>query len=86
MVYRFDTAWSRPLGALAELSSQYPDLLFTLDYEEETGWGGETEILRGEITAESSYESKCWECDATDSIEWNDEKEVNICSDCGNES
>lgn len=85
LVYRFNTAWSRPMGALLELSKQYP-VLFTLVYEEETGWGGETEILRGEVTAESEYESKCYECDATDSIEWNDEQEVNICSDCGNES
>jgi hypothetical protein len=84
--YKFNTAWSRPMPALITLSEQYPDLLFTLAYQEETGWGGELELLRGEVISESEYENMCWECDETDCVEWNDDKEVNICSACGSES
>ena len=49
--YNFNTAWSPPFPAIAKLSSQYPSLLFTMSYEEETGWGGECEFLRGEMIA-----------------------------------
>jgi hypothetical protein len=75
--YNFETAWSRPLGAISKLSAQYPTLLFTLSYEEETGWGGEMELLRGEVISESEYENMCRDCDATDTVEF--------CEDCGNE-
>ena len=84
--YNFNTAWSRPMPALIKLSEQYPDLLFTLTYEEETGWGGELELLRGEVISESSYEDKCRECDETDCLEFNEEKEVMVCLKCGYES
>jgi len=67
--YNFNTAWSRPLPALQKLSAQYPTLLFTLSYEEETGWGGEMEFLRGEIIIDNQYETKCRECDEVDSEE-----------------
>ena len=75
--YNFNTAWSRPLPALEKLSAQYPTLLFTLSYEEETGWGGEMEFLRGVIISDNGYDSKCNECDNTDCLEW--------CEDCSNE-
>ena len=75
--YNFETAWSRPLGAISKLSAQYPTLLFTLSYEEETGWGGEMEFLRGEVISESEYENMCRDCDSTDTVEF--------CEDCGNE-
>ena len=84
--YNFETAWSRPMEALIKLSKEYPELLFTLSYEEETGWGGECEILRGEIISESIYENMCRECDGTDCIEYDDEKEVDVCQKCGHES
>ncbi len=61
--YNFQTAWSRPMGALIKLSEQYPDLLFTLSYEEETGWGGECELLRGTVISESEYDNMCRNCD-----------------------
>jgi hypothetical protein len=76
--YNFETAWSRPMPALQKLSAQYPDLLFTLSYEEETGWGGELEILRGEVISESSYDNMCRNCDGT----YLDE-EIVACDDCG---
>jgi hypothetical protein len=75
LVYNFETAWGTPNEALIELSSQFPSLLLTNEYQEETGWGGETEFLKGEITAESEYGWKCWECDHT-------EEETPYCEDC----
>lgn len=86
VIYKYETAWSPAITILTKLSNLVPNSLLTLEFEEETGWGGEYEILRGEVTAESEYENKCYECDAINSIEWNDDQEVNICSDCGNES
>jgi hypothetical protein len=75
--YNFNTAWSRPMSALIKLSLQYPNLLMTLSYEEETGWGGELELLNGVVISESEYENQCRDCDAIDCLEF--------CEDCGNE-
>jgi hypothetical protein len=66
------------MGALTKLSEQYPDLLFTLSYEEETGWGGELELLRGKVISESMYDNMCKNCDGT----YLDEQIVG-CDDCG---
>lgn len=76
--YNFQTAWSRPMPALINLSSQYPDLLFTLSYEEETGWGGELELLRGTVISESEYDNMCRNCDGTYL-----DSEIVACDDCG---
>jgi hypothetical protein len=76
--YNFETAWSRPMGALTKLSEQYPDLLFTLVYEEESGWGGECEILRGKVISESEYDNMCRNCDGTYL-----DIEITGCDDCG---
>jgi hypothetical protein len=80
--YHFNTAWGIPEAGLVNLSSQYPDLLFTLSYEEETGWGGELEILRGVIISHSEYDNMCKDCDATNTLEWCEECENEICSTC----
>jgi len=81
--YNFNTAWSRPMPALIKLSSQYPDLLFTLSYEEETGWGGELELLRGVVISESEYDNMCRDCDATDQMEYCEEADCGeICGNC----
>ena len=80
--YNFETAWSRPLGAIEKLSAQYPTLLFTLSYEEETGWGGEMEFLRGEIISQSEYDNKCRDCDAEDQMEYCDNECGEICNAC----
>ena len=58
--YNFNTPWGIADEALTKLSSQYPTLLFTLSYEEETGWGGEHEYLRGERLDGSEYNWKCY--------------------------
>lgn len=84
--YNFNTAWSRPLPAIKKLSAQYPNLLMTLSYEEETGWGGEMEFLRGEVISESEYDNKCRECDEIDCLDYDDEKGVEVCQKCGYES
>ena len=75
--YNFETAWARPMQALIKLSEQYPSLLMTLSYQEETGWGGELELLRGIVISESEYDSKCNDCDSEDTLEY--------CEDCGNQ-
>lgn len=80
--YNFNTAWSPPFPAMAELSKQYPSLLFTLSYEEETGWGGEAEFLRGEMISDAPYESKCRDCDATDTMVYCENDCGEICEDC----
>jgi hypothetical protein len=82
LVYQFDTAWSVPVPVIQKLSEQYPTLLLTLSYEEEQGWGGEMEFLRGSITAESEYDEKCHECDAINQMEYCDDCEVNVCLVC----
>lgn len=80
--YNFETAWSRPLPALEKLSAQYPNLLFTLSYEEETGWGGEMEFLRGTVISNSEYDTKCRNCDATDTLEYCENECGEVCSSC----
>ena len=73
--YNMHTAWSPPMPAIEKLSKQYPSLLFTLSYEEEQGWGGECEFLRGEMISQSEYGWKCRECD-------NEEEEQPYCEEC----
>ena len=80
--YNFNTAWGLADQALINLSSQYPDLLFTLSFEEETGWGGEWEILRGKPISQSEYENKCNECDSFDTMEYCEDCENDVCSFC----
>jgi hypothetical protein len=80
--YNFHTAWSPPYPAMEKLSAQYPKLLFTLSYEEETGWGGEAEFLRGKMISESTYENKCRDCDEIDTLDYCDNDCGEICSSC----
>ena len=48
--YSFSTAWSPPIEAITELSIQHPSVSFTLESEEEQGWGVELEFVNGEQT------------------------------------
>jgi hypothetical protein len=80
--YNFHTAWSPPMPAMEKLSAQYPKLLFTLSYEEETGWGGECEFLRGKMISESSYENKCRDCDSENTLEYCENDCGEICMKC----
>ena len=83
LVYKFQTAWSPAVPVLIKLSEQYPELLLTFDYEEETGWGGEIEFLRGKIISESEYDEKCRECEAVNSLDYCEECDCSVCSACG---
>jgi len=84
LVYRFNTAWSPAFPAIEKLSKQYPDLLFTLNYEEETGWGGECEFLRGKEISSSEYGWQCRECDHTeDDTPYCETCEFDMCPECG---
>lgn len=81
--YNFQTAWSPVFPAISKLSAQYPDLLFSYSYEEETGWGGECEFLRGKMISKSEYENQCRDCDATDQMEYCEESDCGeICGNC----
>ena len=80
--YRLNTAWSPPVPAIIKLSEQYPDLDFNLYYQEETGWGGETQFKNGFITNDENYESKCMDCDSLDTLEYCDNDCGQICSEC----
>jgi hypothetical protein len=82
--YNFHTPWGVADQALIKLSEQYPDLLFTLSFEEETGWGGEAEFLGGENISLSEYETMCKNCDETDCVEYCDECQIDVCSACHN--
>ena len=82
--YSFNTAWAPPIPAINKLSKQYPSLKINLDYEEETGWGGEIEFTDGEEVILSEYGWKCRECDAQlDETPWCDDCEYDMCPECG---
>ena len=80
--YRFNTAWSPPAEAIAKLSQQYPELVFTLSFEEETGWGGEIVFKNGEGTETESYDNKCRDCESINTLEYCENDCGEICSDC----
>ena len=83
--YNFNTPWGIPDEALKTLSSQYPTLLFTLSYEEETGWGGEHEYLRGKALLGSEYNWKCRNCDYEELGEppYCEDCDYDMCPSCG---
>lgn len=84
LVYGFQTAWGVPVPALEKLSEQYPSVLFTLSYEEETGWGGEMEIANGKIYSHSEYDWQCRECGHTeDETPYCETCEFDMCPKCG---
>ena len=84
LVYRFNTAWSPAVPAIEKLSEQYPDLLFTHSFEEEQGWGGELEILNGNLLSESQYDWKCRECDyEADESPYCETCCYDMCPNCG---
>jgi hypothetical protein len=82
LVYKFNTAWSAPLPAMEKLSALVPNCVVTLSFEEESGWGGEYEFVKGEITAEFNYENQCRDCDETDCMEYCDNDCGEICNKC----
>lgn len=85
LVYNFETAWGMPTPVLIELSKQFPSVLITNEYMEETGWGGEMEIANGNILSESDYNWKCWECGykELDEPPYCESCEFDMCPSCG---
>jgi hypothetical protein len=80
--YKFNTAWSPPFQAIEKLSAQYPDVEFSLSYEEETGWGGEMLFVNGQPTEIESYDNKCKDCDSLNTLDYCDNDCGQICSEC----
>jgi hypothetical protein len=80
--YRFNTAWSPPIEAIVALSKQYPNLEFTLSFEEETGWGGEVVVVNGEPMETESYDNKCRDCDSLNTLQYCDNDCGEICDSC----
>ena len=83
--YSFETPWGVADKALITLSSQYPTLLFKLSYQEETGWGGQMKLLRGECIESSEYNWKCPECDyeEIDEPPYCEDCDFDMCPSCG---
>ena len=82
LVYVYQTAWSPAVSVLVTLSNMIPNCLLTLNFEEETGWGGEYEILRGNVTELMEWENRCRDCDELNTLEYCDNDCGEICSAC----
>jgi hypothetical protein len=82
LVYKYNTAWSPAVTILTKLSNLVPNSLLTLEFEEETGWGGEYEIVRGEVKENLEYTNMCYACQSYDTIEYCEEGCGEFCSEC----
>jgi hypothetical protein len=82
VVYKYETAWSPAVTILTKLSNLVPNSLLTLEYEEEQGWGGELEILRGNVTTNLEYETRCYACDSYDCVDYCENDCGQFCSEC----
>jgi hypothetical protein len=82
VVYKYNTAWSPAVTILTKLSNLVPNCLLTLEFEEETGWGGEYEIVRGEVKELIEYENRCNECDSYDTLSYCENDCGEFCSSC----
>lgn len=80
--YSESSAYTPAQPAILSLSLQYPDLFFSLFYEEETGWGGQLDIMGGSLIRGLDYQSKCDECDSLNSLEWCENECGQFCSSC----
>ena len=82
LVYKYETAWSPAVTILTKLSNLVPNSLLTLEYEEETGWGGEYEIVRGEVKEILEYENRCYACQSFDTLSYCENDCGEFCSEC----
>jgi hypothetical protein len=82
LVYKYETAWSPAVTILTKLSNLVPNSLLTLEYEEETGWGGEYEIVRGEVKEILEYENRCYACQSFNTLEYCEDDCGEFCSEC----
>jgi len=86
LVYKYNTAWSPAVTILTKLSNLVPNSLLTLEFEEETGWGGEYEIVRGEVKELLEYENRCYACDSYDTLSYCEDECGEFCSSCNHGS
>jgi hypothetical protein len=86
VVYKYNTAWSPAVTILTKLSNLVPNSLLTLEFEEETGWGGEYEIVRGEVKELAEWENRCYECDSLDTKEYCENECGEFCLSCNSGS
>jgi len=82
VVYKYETAWSPAVTILTKLSNLVPNCLLTLEFEEETGWGGEYEIVRGNVTELVEYDNRCRDCDSYNTLDYCENECGEICSNC----
>ncbi len=82
LVYKYETAWSPAVTILTKLSNLVPNCLLTLEFEEETGWGGEYEIVRGNVTELVEYENRCYACQSYDTLSYCEDECGEFCSEC----
>ena len=86
LVYKYETAWSPAVTVLTKLSNLVPTSVLTLEYEEETGWGGEYEIVRGEVREILEYENRCYACQSFDTLSYCENDCGEFCSECNDGS
>lgn len=82
LVYKYNTAWSPAVSVLVKLSNLIPNCVLTLEFEEEQGWGGEYEIVKGEVTTKLEYENRCYACQSFDTLSYCEEGCGEFCSEC----
>ena len=82
LVYKYNTAWSPAVTILTKLSNLVPNSLLTLEFEEETGWGGEYEIVRGDVKELVEYDNQCRDCDSYNTLDYCEDDCGEICSSC----
>jgi Ferredoxin-like domain in Api92-like protein len=82
VVYKYETAWSPAVTILTKLSNLVPNCVLTLEFEEETGWGGEYEIVRGNVTELVEYDNQCRDCDSYNTLDYCENECGEICSNC----
>ena len=86
LVYKYNTAWSPAVTILTKLSNLVPNCLLTLEFEEETGWGGEYEIVRGEVKELAEWENRCYACQSFDTLSYCEDDCGEFCSSCNHGS
>jgi hypothetical protein len=82
VIYKYETAWSPAVTILTKLSNMVPNSLLTLEFEEETGWGGEYEIVRGEVKELAEWENRCYACQSFDTLDYCEDDCGEFCSEC----
>ena len=82
VVYKYNTAWSPAVTILTKLSNLVPNCVLTLEFEEETGWGGEYEIVKGEVKENLEYENRCYACQSFNTLDYCEDDCGEFCSEC----